>query len=339
MNLFLKSASSPPQFSPFSFLYVLSLTAAFCDYFSSSFALSPLALTSSRCPVSVFLCHLPLFSLSLWKVLSKSTLCTKAVWWDKLAAGQNPAPRLVLLLCVGEQRSLNRTLLTTPLFPPRFLFPLLHFLFSEETEWVKSVRSRRHKCLLSNTHTQSVRWLRSCRARTSERGVSGNLLEHVSEGLVNRSVEKKGEEKRRERKRWQTFQPIGPLSDRRLTQHHSFHMLIKKKHTNAHMCSQDTLTVECVNLSWRALRENLTAKLIDSALNQRHITVMKGLTMNASHATHSHRFRPQIYKDTKWGKISKEVRIGNQGVNTISTTHTAACTTNVVSGDQCAMSE
>lgn len=41
-------------------------------------------------------------------------------------------------------------------FPPHspalFLFFLLHFLFSEEAEWVESVRSRMLKCALSHTH-------------------------------------------------------------------------------------------------------------------------------------------------------------------------------------------
>lgn len=141
MNESLSSGLNPPpdpHFSPFS------LTASFCEFFFSYFAPSPLALTFSHC---LFFCIFlsSLFSLPLWKVLSKSTLCTKAVWWHKLAAGQRSALWLFFSFSVNSNHSI--CLPPTLLFPPPFLFFYLHFL--------SSVRSRTLllKCFLSNTHT------------------------------------------------------------------------------------------------------------------------------------------------------------------------------------------
>ncbi len=162
MNESLSSGSNPPPppyFSPFS------LTAAFCDYFSSYFAPSPLALPFSHTCFSVFFCHLPLFSLPLWKVLSKSTLCTKAVWWHKLAAGQE-------LCSLTLSPSLWAAAITQSHPPP----PLSTSLFCFSTSTFFPLQDLERSRSNVPFQTQWGDW-GAVGLSAFERGVSGNPLE------------------------------------------------------------------------------------------------------------------------------------------------------------------
>lgn len=157
-------------------IFLLSLLQPhFVNFFFSYFAPSPLALTFSHC---LFFCIFlsSLFSLPLWKVLSKSTLCTKAVWWHKLAAGQRSALWLFLLLC--EQQSLNLPSPHSPLSTSLFVFlPPLSFL-------CEILNTLAQMFPFKHTHTLWGDW-GAVGLGASERGVSGDPLELVCEGLVN----------------------------------------------------------------------------------------------------------------------------------------------------------
>lgn len=72
----------PLSFSSFSlFVHLLPNSSPFVIIFPPILFLVLSLFNALSLPVSVFSCHLPLLSLPLWKVFSKSTLTTKAVWW------------------------------------------------------------------------------------------------------------------------------------------------------------------------------------------------------------------------------------------------------------------
>lgn len=208
MNESLSSGLNPLFFAPFS-LFVPSL----------------LSLMSSHCQFLYF----SVISHSFLSLSERSFLSQPSA--QKLYGGTSWLQAKTLLsasfspsVLVSSNYSICPSSSPTLLPPLFFCFFLLHFLFSEEAEWVESVSSRMLKCALSQTHTHIETLWGDCGAiglSASERGVSGNPLELVCEGLVNQRGKKRGrrkeewrEKKTRERKRWQAFEPNGPLSER-----------------------------------------------------------------------------------------------------------------------------
>lgn len=237
----LSSGLNPPSIHQFS-LFICLLP------YSSPFViiLPPVLLRRS---LIGHLCHLPLFSLLIWKVLSKSTLCNNSCM-VALAGCRPTLPSLALSppLCWWAV-----TTQSAPPLHPNFSHSTIFFVVFPSALFFSSSRQGGYEvwdiaCSNVRTHTCTL-WGESGAVGlgASERGVSGNPSELVCEGLVNRT----GEKKERRKEEW------------------------REKNKGGRM-------------SWQGFQTSRSLIAGSVPLLPRTNAKMKGLLMNASHATSWH---------------------------------------------------